>query len=337
MLRAFECMSRGQEIVGRLLILVAVICGGLALIVYGILSDSPTPPRSGLMFAAALLAVALVSVAGLLWLGRRAARSRVQEQETYYSLGRFTVAADQVHLEALQLDGVNAETGWTETLESWPAAVRFPDGAPKFRTFGLLPPEEAKIQLDQDWGVLSVENYRETVAALFAGLHSLQFLDVARSEHGSRVLDRVASVVELPRREVESVLVATNAPARLLWAWDLWRVIPLSRNAFMAGLVNEADAWANILRASAIVHALFEDLQSYHRNLRIGHAFWCDDYAAARTRRERLEAFERNEPRRPIRDVPWTRLAVGSLPPNVVSASAPRKVDCLDDQARRLH
>jgi hypothetical protein len=109
-------------------------------------------------------------------------------------------------------------------------------------------------------------------------------------------MDRIASVVELPRRQVEATLLATFRLAQLLWAWDLWRFIPLSRNAFMAGLVTEQEAWTHILRASAIVHALFDDLQSYHRNLCIGHAFWCDDYAASRTRRERLAAFDRNEP-----------------------------------------
>lgn len=329
-------MSRGQEICGRLLVLVAILCGGVALIAYGILSDSRTPPESGFVLVAALGSVAAVSVAGVVLLGRRAALTRVHEQQAYYELGRFAVAVDQLHREALQLDGVNAECGWTETLESWPALVRFPNGPPSFRTFSLLPPEEAKVQLDRDWGVLSAEGYHETVNALFAGLHSKQFLELARSEEGASVLDRIASVVELPRRDVESTLVATSRPAQLLWAWDLWRVIPLSRNAFMAGLVTEQQAWSHILRASAIVHALFDDLQSYHRNLCIGHAFWCDDYAAARARRERLNAFERNEPRRPIRDVPWTRGTFETLPPHVVSAAAPME-DANSTGDQRLH
>lgn len=323
LLRAFQVMSRRQEIVRRLLVLVAILCGGVALIAYGITTDSPTPPRAGYVFAAAMAAVALASVAGVVALGRRAARSRVEEQETYYRLGRFEVLVDRPHLEALQLDGVNAAAGWTETLESWPARVRFPARPPGFRTFSLLPPEEAKIQLDQDWGVLSADDYRRTVASLFAGLHSLQFLAVARSEHGARTLERVARLVELPPREVLAVLDATHGPARLLWAWDLWRIIPLTRNAFMAGLVTEQDAWSHILRASAIVHALFEDLRAYHQNLRIGHAFWCDDYAATRARREVLEAFERNDPPRPIREVSWTRLALETLPPHVLSAGRP--------------
>lgn len=336
LLRAFEYMSRGQEIFGRFLVAVAIICGGLALITYGILSEASELPESGLMWVAGLGAAAAVSVGGVVALGLSATHTRVREQQSYYELGRFTVSVEQMHLEALQLDGVNAEFGWTETLELWPTLVRFPDGPPKFRTLSLLPPEEAKIQLDRDWGVLSTNDYHERLDALFSGLHSLQFLELAQSEQGNRLLDRVAGVAELPRRDVESVLVGTTAPARLLWGWDLWRVIPLSRNAFMAGLVSEQEAWSHILRASAIVHALFEDLASYHRNLRIGHAFWCDDYAMARARRERLEAFERNEPQRPISGVPWTRRSVDTLPSQVVSAGVP-SAEVGSIESRSLH
>jgi hypothetical protein len=317
-LRAFEYMPRGQEIFGRVLIFLAIICGGVALIAYGILSDSTKPPKSGYLLVAALGSVAVICVAGLFWMGRRASLIRIREQQSYYALGQFGVTVTQVHLEALQLDGFNGEIGWTETLEHWPALVRFPNKPPKFRTFSLIQPEEAKMGLDQDWGVLSTEGYVETVNMLFAGLHSRHFLELASGHNGADLIGRIASVAEIPRSEVESTLIDTAQPAKLLWAWDLWRVIPLSRNAFAAGLVTEQEAWAQILKASSMVHALFEDLPSYHKNLCIGHAFWSNDYAASRARRERLHAFERNEPPRPIRHIPWTRSTPDMLPPPIV-------------------
>jgi Protein of unknown function (DUF1266) len=319
MLRGFEHMSRGQEILGRALVAIAIIFGGVALIAYGILSETKTPPESGFMFVAASGSVAALSVFSLVWLGVRASKVRTREQQLYYERAQLKVPVGTAHLEALQLDGVNAESTWTETLEPWPAEVRFPDGAPKFRTFTLLTREQAKIQLDRDWGVLSREGYRETVESLFAGLHSLQFLELARGEQGQTILSRIAQVAELPQSDVESALEAKkDAPAHLLWAWDLWRVIPLSRNSFVAGLVSEEEAWENILRASKIVHALFRDLPTYHQNLRIGHAFWCDDYGAARERRACLEAFEKNDAKLPIRAVPWTWLSIDTLPPHII-------------------
>lgn len=327
---AFECMSRGQEILGRFLVLVAVLAGGIALIAWGILSDSTAPPRSGFVLVAALAAITAACVVGLVVLGRRATWTRVNEQMAYYRKGRCEVPIEQVHREALQLDGVNAATGWTETLESWPAEVRFPDGAPTFRTFSLLPREEAREQLDNDWGVLTTAGYRDTVNALFAGLHSREFLALVRNPRGAGVIERVAALVDLPAEVVAATLDDASGPAPLLWGWDLWRVIPLSRNAFMAGLATEQEAWANILRASAMIHALFTDLEAYHQNLRIGHAFWCSDYAQTRARRERLDAFMRQDPSRPIRDLPWTRRGPDCLPP--VLSGAVVGVDEDDDE-----
>ncbi|MEL7305603.1 MAG: DUF1266 domain-containing protein [Myxococcota bacterium] len=171
--------------------------------------------------------------------------------------------------------------------------------------------------MDKWWGVVTTEGYRSMMERLFAGMHSVEFSVASVSEQREPMLERLAALLEIPKAKIEAKTHSTNGIPTLLWAFDLFRVIPLSRDAFLAGLVPEAEAWDNILRASRWSHAMFDNLDDFHFNLRLGHAFWSDDYAQVRERRETIEAYMARNPKWPIDTIPWTCRSPDVLPNHV--------------------
>ncbi|WP_078118111.1 DUF1266 domain-containing protein [Thiosocius teredinicola] len=337
LLAAFEYLPRAQELGGRVLVAAAIVLVASGLVLFGILSDAPEPPAWGLPTVATFGGTAIVCLLGVYLLAHRAASAPAREQQTYYSLGNVPYPLDDEKRAALQLDGVNAERSWAETLEFWPSAARFERDAPVFRTFKLATREEMKLGLENDWRILSTMAYRSTVDQLRAGVHSRQFIETAFGPEGDAMLNRVANLTELPLATVETTLKAAgDRPAQLIWAWDLWRIIPLSRKAFMAGLITEEEAWREMLKASSAVHALFDDLHAYHENQRIGHAFWANNFAAAQARRKQLDAFEKNELQRPICELGWIKHPADTLHTLITPVSNADYVDAIDD-SRLLH
>src|SRR5690606_26361242 len=62
----------------------------------------------------------------------------------------------------------------------------------------------------------------------------------------------------------------------------------MSREAFMAGYISEAEAWTNILRAADLIHYLFDSFEAFYDNLRLGNAYWSNDL---KTTTRRLEMW----------------------------------------------
>jgi len=310
-------LTQGERALTQGMFTLALIALGLAGIATGILAEIGEPFPEGGLFAAACAAVGVLSVLVMLKQLWKGATRCVKEQRVYYQLGGIPEAYPEDHREALQLDGVNAVDGWSETLEGWPCERRLQASPTKFKSFTLLPIDQAKTALDEDWGVLTREDYDRTVKDLMDGLHTRGFLLDALSDQRQDMFQRLASLTGIPVKDIESLISSNlddDSPPRLIWAWDWWRVIPLSRNAYMAGLIPEALAWQHMLTVSAWVHALFDDLPSYHRNLRVGHAYWCNKFADVQERKAVLETFEKNTFPRPIREVAWRRHPKDVLP-----------------------
>lgn len=85
------------------------------------------------------------------------------------------------------------------------------------------------------------------------------------------------------------------------------RVVPLARDAYMAGLVEAEQAWRWIEQAGAWAHAIFPTYEAYLLNLRLGHAYWSNDFEQVLARRRLIEGFVQAKPRErwPMHDIGW--------------------------------
>ena len=300
---------------------IAIITLVLALISGGVVSEAQESFIEGWIFVGSCTLAGVVCLGVVAILLYSGATRRVNEQRIYYQLGGLSDWYPENHRAALQLDGINAIDLWSETLECWPCERRLNGSLIDFKSFQLNSIEAVKAGLDDDWGVLTREDYERRVGELMQGLHTRNFLEDSLSHSRSNLFQRLSDLTGLSVSEVESVVSSSKVsgkPPRLIWAWDWWRVIPLSRNAYMAGLISEEVAWENILLVSDWIHALFDDLNAYHANLLLGYAYWCNHFAAVQSRKTILEIFERNVYPRPIRDVKWKMSPVSALPPYVL-------------------
>lgn len=263
-----------------------------------------------LMYAA--VAVIFVVCMGLVLLFiRKLMFKNVAEQNRYYQLANITDRLPQEKREALQLDAHYCyHTGsWVETLEYWPAEVRLQRNV-TFTTFQLASKEDRLAANDQAWGVLSEKSYHERVEALFAGMHSRMFAadkPIMPEQNRKDMIARLGELTQLPENYISACWeTQNNTPPHLLWAFDLQRVIELSRTSFMAGLIPEQQAWEQILKASGYAHALFDSLDDFFNNYRLGHAFWTNDFKRTNEVAQMQKTYN-NDCRWPVRDIPWIK------------------------------
>lgn len=327
-------LTEGERVLTHGMFVLSLLTLGPAVIGTGLVSEAKGPFPEGWMVVGALALVGTVCLAISVRLLRKGATRRVKEQQRYYQIAGISGRYPESHREALQLDGINAVGGWSETLEYWPCEIRMQGSQATFKSFNLSTVDEAKKALDEDWGVLTREGYDRTVRSLMEGLHTRGFLHESLSEHRQDMFQRLSALSGLSARDIEALVSSpteTQSPPQLIWAWDWWRVIPLSRNAFMAGLIPEEVAWENILTVSKWAHALFDNLPSYHRNLRVGHAYWSNNYAMTQARKAVLDTFEKSA--LPIREVAWRRYDSSVLPQAVLDGLAEER----DEQEHRSH
>ncbi|WP_339900157.1 DUF1266 domain-containing protein [uncultured Gilvimarinus sp.] len=319
--RAFNRLTQKQQTLFNGLITLAIITGGIAIVGAGVLSESLEPMPAGNMFVLAMAALALTCFAIITKLLWKAANLSVKDQVSYYAAGNVPAEYPEPYRQALQLDDVYAATLWTETLEYWPTEVRLEHANIKPQSFPLDDRQQPKESLDEHWGIVTKKDLLATTAALKSGMHCQGFLLDALGDHRPAVIERIASLTGIEESYIEGLSsnTATGQPPKLIWAWDLWRVIPLSRTGFMAGLISEQEAWEQILEVSCWIHAIFDSLEDYHKNLRVGHAYWANSYAATQERRETLQNFEDNTPFRPIRNLSWKRQSVDVLPTHIMT------------------
>lgn len=272
--------------------------------------------------AGLVLALVLGSLLGSLLI-RKMRRKRLKEQKRYYRL--FGASwLPQEKREALQLDVPDGYPygEWIETLEYWPSEVR---GAQPgdFKTFLVTTKVERLVGNDQSWGVLSAASYQEIIDQLFKGMHSQLFAAdnrLMQADARKRMLDRLATLTQLPESYIESCWVRKGKrPPQLLWGFDLNRIIELSRTSFMAGLISEEIAWQNILKASDYAHALFDSLDDFYINFRLGHAYWCNDFRRCADKRKGHIAYTEHCDW-PIRNVRWRKNDCAVLPEPVQNA-----------------
>lgn len=242
----------------------------------------------------------------------------VREQKKYYRLAGGLSWLPQEKREALQLDGPYCYHAgqWVETLEYWPCDIRLPRKT-TFTTFRITTTEDRLVANDQAWGVLSEQSYEERVRSLFNGMHSQLFASdklVMTEAEKKALVFRLRDLTQLPEAYIKSCWEPHgNKPPLLLWAFDLQRIVELSRTSFMAGLITEQQAWEQLLKASHYVHALFDNSDDFFNNYRLGHAYWSNDFGKTSEVSQMQKAYN-NTCHWPIKEVPWIKQDPGILP-----------------------
>lgn len=274
------------------------------------------------------------------WLGRIDSGAARREQLRYYKVAGIDRLDDKKR-SGLQLDAAMsyARGDWTETLEYIPAEVRFQKPEKemqKFPIMGVLRKEDAIQGLDNDWGVLTKSGYEKMRDELFEGMHGAGFASIMAAdpddkeakEERAAMCERLAGLIQCDDPEyVESCVRSEGGrPPQLIWGFDLWRVVPMARLAFMAGLISEDEAWRDILKACHWLHGIFPDLESYLQNLRLGHAYWCNSFEKCTERKKACDGFLAGEPNRiPMRDLKWDLVNDVSFPTPVRQGLPPEE------------
>lgn len=273
-------------------------------------------------YAGLVLALAFGAFLGSFFI-RKITRKRISEQKRYYRLYGANWLPKEKQ-EALQLDAPDAYPlgEWLETLEYWPCEAR--GAKPEdFKTFLVTTKEERLVSNDESWGVLTERSYHETVEQLFNGMHSRLFAadkTLMLEDTKQKMVNRIAELTQLPESYVQSCWQPKdNRPPQLLWGFDLNRVIELSRTSFMAGLISEEAAWENILKTSCFAHALFDSLDDFYTNFRLGHAYWSNDFKLSSEKLKGHKTYNNNCDW-PIKKINWHKNDVSVLPEVIKNA-----------------
>lgn len=271
---------------------------------------------TSLPFAGVVLTLILLFT--FIWLTLSRERNRhIQEQKRYYELGKVEpLNSTQQKALRLELADMYYSGFWVNTLEYYPCEIRVDRKLFTPATFSIADAQTYKRSINDDWGIVSAPQYRQMVVELLNGMHAKQFaldmeytLNVAdylnpyqQEEEKNNIkiqnnayLNQLAGLIEKPVSYVESCCVERNEkPKQLIWGFDLWRVLPMSRNAYMAGYISEEEAWEHILRASELAYYLFDSYESFYDNYRLGNAYWSNNLDTTSNRLQKWKLYEQN-------------------------------------------
>jgi len=243
---------------------------------------------------------------------KKKAKEPAEQQKKYYEWGKVTQTT-QKQLEALQLIAfARYEDGfWTDTLETAPKETRVKH-IPKFRKrldwFFIGNQAEEIKEWEESWAMNSLEEYNNLYDKLINGLHTSEFLLHYKKDSNWKI--RLLELTGISEVYFDACFNgADGKPKKLIWAWDLWRAILLSTGAFECGFIDEKKAWEQIYLVSDISHYLFDNIEDFYKNIRLGHAFWCNDYSIANYRTNQINSFlnPKKGTERLVHNIPWTK------------------------------
>jgi hypothetical protein len=102
----------------------------------------------------------------------------------------------------------------------------------------------------------------------------------------------------------KSVQIHNRRPPKLVWGFDLFRVLQVARWSYTAGFVTEDEAWADILAAANMIYALFDSSEDYLNSYTLGLLFWSDDHQRARHTKHQWQLYKKNC-KWPIAQLAW--------------------------------
>lgn len=225
----------------------------------------------------------------------RKVNGQTRHQRRYYQHAGL-VPLDEPQRQALRLDIVQLyDCGfWSETLEYYPLAARVADDDYHYNCLPLASASNYLQLLDNDWGIATAQDYHKMLQRLHSGMHSRLF--AAQGANKSEQLSQhLAELINVTPQYVLDCLRSgpANRPPALLWGFDLWRGIVMSRNAFSAGLIDEAQAWKDLLKTANLVYEIFASFDDFYTNYRLGNAFWSNNPKMAKFRLAQFNCYKK--------------------------------------------
>jgi Protein of unknown function (DUF1266) len=209
------------------------------------------------------------------------------------------------------------EGHWSETLELFPTQLRFAGKVPSFRfftsfaAFKLKDKKESLTFLKEWWSIDSPKKYKEIIEELLNGMHSVAFAyEMQYGEDKNALIAKISKDVEWhgisPEYVKKCVQIQNRQAPKLVWGFDLFRVIQVARWAYTAGLASEDEAWADILAATNMIYGLFDSDEDYLDNYILGLLFWAEDKQRARHAKHQWKLYKKNC-KWPIAQLAWPK------------------------------
>ncbi|MBD2785286.1 DUF1266 domain-containing protein [Xenorhabdus sp. DI] len=234
--RKINFLSPIQAIGLGVLWITTILLIALSTGITGLTIDTNNIPSAGYSLSAILIGFSLLGIFLSVYTFLRIKNLPAAEQKRYYMQAGLSVLPEEKR-QALRLHIVGDfyDGFWTETLEHYPLKSRVSQYNEKYRFLPLSDPEPHQSQIYQDWGILDEKEYVKILHELWAGMHSERFAIDAVFTDGE-MFKVLGSLIEESPEYVQqcSRSIAGRSPA-LLWGFDLWRAIVLSRNCFAAG------------------------------------------------------------------------------------------------------
>lgn len=286
-------------------VLTGISCVGIALLLYFYFDNitSATKQHETPILIWSLTLLCLLLIGGMIY---KILKEQTQQQRRYYQQAGL-VPLEEPQRQALRLDIVQLyDCGfWSETLEYYPLAARVAGDNYDYSRFRLASADNYLTRLEEDWGITTEQDYHEMLHELHEGMHSRLFAEQSsyRAEMLSQHLSKLTGVK--PAQILDCLRPSLdNRPPALLWGFDLWRGIVMSRNAFSAGLISEEQAWTDLLKTADLVYEIFPSFDAFYTNYRIGNAFWSNNAEMAKFRLTQFDCYKKYC-RWPIAQLRW--------------------------------
>ncbi|MDX2249741.1 MAG: DUF1266 domain-containing protein [Bacteroidia bacterium] len=145
----------------------------------------------------------------------------------------------------------------------------------------------AQKQLSREWEIDNPEEFEEVLEWLFEIGHRTEFRDkIAKiaamtpaqlEEYKTQFIPAIKDRLEKEEENHRVEMIQNNQGnvrnASFL-AWDMLRFIDNCRTGFLAGYIDEEDAWNRILSAAQVLQSRFDSWQELSDSFLLGREFW---------------------------------------------------------------
>ncbi|MEZ4829636.1 MAG: DUF1266 domain-containing protein [Bacteroidia bacterium] len=156
---------------------------------------------------------------------------------------------------------------------------------------GAMPSERrqkfAQKQLSREWEIDDSEEFEEVQEWLLDTGHRAEFGEtIAKitamtpaqiAEYETQFIPSIKAIQEREEEAHRLEMIRTNRAgikSASFLAWDLLRYIDNCRTGFMAGYIEEEDAWNRILSAAQVLQSRFDSWQELAESFLTGREFW---------------------------------------------------------------
>lgn len=253
--------------------------------------NSDPIPEKGYTLVFGMVASTLIALALFGYMAYKGLNRPRVEQRLYYKIAGIEPLSERQR-QALRLDIVPCyQYGyWVETLESNALKSRVADRQDQFKILQLVEASYFSEPLLEWWGIKNAEDYHQMISQLWNGMHTRDFALNVNGREGKALAGQLAGLIGMPETYVLNCTKPgkDNRPPSLVWGFDLWRAINITRWAFGAGYISEQQAWKDLLYSADMVHEIFASFNQYWLSYRLGNAYWSRD---PETTRQRLDVW----------------------------------------------